>query len=253
MKNRIGLTLLALLSTPLLMAQDAAARNGIDIPLFSARDLSAVAFEYCATFGSPSTVSVAKEQWRVQDRARITTSGSSTTVTSLGTFAAFTDVAVGDELRIMLDPALIANNATADNMILRYVTARASATSITVNAAVNLGTAGVPFNWRTLTCGTTATSGRIGVDGYRNANFQFEWTTKNATSLDWKVECQVKGSNTAWVVVIPTSGASTNITAVAATSARIIDVSDYDYCRLGMQVNTDTGVNTVNGAVRLTR
>jgi hypothetical protein len=164
----------------------------------------------------------------------------------------FTDVAAGDELRITIPPNVVANT-TGETVQYRSVTARASADSITVNAAIDLGTAGVSFQYRTLACGTAATDGRVAVDGFKDANFQFEWTTKNATSLDFKIECQVKGSNTGWIVVIPTAGTSINLTATAAYSNRVLDVSDYDYCRLGSQINTDTGVNTVNATVRLTQ
>jgi hypothetical protein len=252
MKKKITLALIGLLSAPLIIAQEA--RGGVDIPLFSGRDLTETAYTYCATFGD--STGVAKEPWKVPDpRIKVVTSGSSTTVAAHGATGEpdpFTNVAVGDELRFIV-PAGTVSNVVTQTTYYRYVTARASASSITVNSAIDLGTTGLPFNFRTLTCGTSATSGMIATDGFRNANFQFEYTTKNATSIDWRVECQVKGSNTGWVIVIPSSGTSTNLTAVAATSGRIFDVSDYDYCRLGMQVNTDTGTNTVNGAVRLTR
>jgi hypothetical protein len=250
MKNRIAIALALILSAPLLMAQES--RTGVDIPLFSARDLTEVAYTYCATFGDTSTV--AKAQWKKPDpRTKIVTSGSSTTVAGLaGVLSPFTDVAAGDELRIVIPPNVVANTL-GETVQYRSVTARASADSITVNAAIDLGTAGVSFEYRTLTCGTAATSGRIGVAGFQDANFQFEWTTKNATSLDWKVECQVAGSNTGWIVVVPTSGTSINLTAVDAYSARVFNVNSYDYCRLGTQINTDTGVNTVNATVRLTR
>jgi hypothetical protein len=250
MKKRILIVLLALLSAPLLRAQ-VSASSGIDIPLFSAYDLAATSYIYCATFGDAS--GVAKEGWKVPDpRSKLVTSGSSTTVTALaGSVAPFTNVAVGDDLRIVIPAGTVANVITAQT-VYRTVTARGSATSITVNSAVNLGTTGVSFNYRTLACAANATDGIFAVDGFKNANVQFEWQTKNATSLDWRVECKLAGSNTGWVVVIPSTGSSTNLTAVAATSARIFDVGDYEYCRLGMQVNTDTGVNTVNGVVRLT-
>jgi hypothetical protein len=250
MMKRLLTTLALILGALPAIAQEA--RNGIDIPLFSGYDLAATSYIYCATYGD--STDVAKEGWKVPDsRIRITTSGSSTTITSVaGLPAAFTNVAVGDELRLYRPQGAVANS-TADNLAHRFVTARASATSITVNSAVDLGTTGTTFDFRTLTCGTGSTSGRFATDGFRNANVQFEYTVKNATSIDWRVECKVQGANNGWVVVIPSTGTSTNLTATAATSARIFDVSDYDYCRLGMQVNTDTGVNTTYGIVRLTR
>lgn len=70
----------------------------------------------------------------------ITTSGSaSTTVTSHSDndVAAFTNVVVGDLLRFNLN----------GREFYRKVTARGSATSITVNASVNIPTAGVTFNY----------------------------------------------------------------------------------------------------------
>jgi hypothetical protein len=251
MKNRIAIALALILSAPLLYGQDSS--YGVDIPLFSARDLTETAFTFCATFGDSSTVS--KEPWKKPDpRTRIVTSGSSTTVTGLaGVPSPFTNVAAGDELSVVVPVGTVANT-TGETIVLLYVAARASADSITIGpAAVDLGTTGMSFNYRTRTCGTAATSGRVATDGFKDANFQFEWTTKNATSLDFKVECKVKGSNTGWVVTIPTTGASTNLTAVGAYSNRILGVDSYDYCRFGMQINADSGVNTVNGAVRLTK
>ena len=141
--KRLALVL-AMLASPVL-AQDSG--DGVNIPLFSGRDLTETAYAFCATFGDSSTV--AKEPWRRPDsRTRLVTSGSSTTVTALaGTPAPFTDVAAGDELRIVLPTGTVANT-TNETIVKRFVTARASATSITVNAAVDLGTTGMGFQYR---------------------------------------------------------------------------------------------------------
>jgi len=69
----------------------------------------------------------------------ITTSGASTTtVTSVATNAAFTDVAVNDLLLITI----------GGQEVQRKVTARASADSITVNQAIRIPAAGVPFTYK---------------------------------------------------------------------------------------------------------
>lgn len=79
------------------------------------------------------------------------TSGSSATVTS--TSSAFALVGVGDELTF--------TNVSGQNT--RVVTARASASSITVDSAVNLGSAGTATRYRTLTCGYGDTYGWMGL------------------------------------------------------------------------------------------
>ncbi len=80
---------------------------------------------------------------------RVKTTGSSATVAAVaGLSDPFTNVAVGDELNF------------SPSMGTRVVTARASATSITVDSAISLtDTAGYTFTYTHPTCGTAATNG----------------------------------------------------------------------------------------------
>jgi hypothetical protein len=85
-----------------------------------------------------------------QGPGRVKTTGSSATVTAVaGLDDPFTNVAVGDEL-------IFGSGIGTE----RVVTARASATSITVDSAVNLNdTAGFQFTYAHPSCGTGATDG----------------------------------------------------------------------------------------------
>jgi hypothetical protein len=96
---------------------------------------STVAYEYCSLFDPPQTA-----------LGQAKTSGSSTTVTAvtgIGNDTPFSVLGVGDE--IYLNGPSITYVGT--------VTAKASGASITVDTAVNLGTGGTGFMYRTLTCG----------------------------------------------------------------------------------------------------
>jgi hypothetical protein len=102
---------------------------------------STTAYEYCSLFDPPQTA-----------LGQAKTSGSSTTVTAvtgIGNDTPFSVLGVGDE--IYLNGPSIAYVGT--------VTAKASGSSITVDTAVNLGTGGTGFMYRTLTCGYGDTFG----------------------------------------------------------------------------------------------
>lgn len=227
------------------LAVPASAQKSISVPLFSNYNLASTSYISCATTGDADDVWGA---WRQVSR-KITTSGSSTTVTSyVSGSSAFANVSVGDELLITIgSTGLLASGSavttTPGAETRRYVTAKASADSITVNAAVDLS-AGYNFYYRKLVCSTAATSGWFGVQGMKSVGWHFQVSTINATSIDMKVECRVQGS----VDVIVTAW-DENYTGAGSHSASISGDLHYDACRMMMKVNTDTGDQAVTGYV----
>jgi hypothetical protein len=137
--RRLLIALVLLLSGSAVMAQV----TRVDTPILSKYDLDSATYVYC------------KLGFSLIGPGRIETSGSSATVTAVsGSTDPYTNVAVGDELFI---------SGAAGNFT-RTVTARASATSITVDSAVNLDVdGGYIFNYRTLSCGAAVTDGWIQV------------------------------------------------------------------------------------------
>ena len=106
-------------------------------------DLDSTSYVYCSM-----------SDW-LPGNGRIETSGSNATVTAVsGNTTAFTDVAVGDMITVD-SPSLV-------NPVTFTVVARASAVSITADAAINIDVAGgVSFRYRDQTCGATAEYGWV--------------------------------------------------------------------------------------------
>lgn len=226
------------------LAAPAQAQKSISVPLFSDYDLAnAGSYVYCITTGATDDV---WGPWR-EVKIKVKTSGSSTTVTSnTASTSAFLNVAIGDELLVTVgDMGLLANGSAVTTTVgaetRRYVTARASADSITINSAVNWS-AGYTFYFRRRVCSTTS-SGWLGVQGLDSITFHFQIDQINATSIDAKVECRVRGS-----VDFVTTVWSKNYTAVGSDSTGVnLSSLDYDDCRLAMKLNTDGGAQKVTG------
>lgn len=124
----------------LALSAEAAQVRG-ELPIIWKYDLDSADYVYCSL--SPD----------IQVTSRIETSGSSATVTAVtGTGDAFANVAVGDEI--------VAESVLLSAPVTFTVVARASATSITADRAVDLDVAnGAVFHYRSLRCGTGATAG----------------------------------------------------------------------------------------------
>jgi hypothetical protein len=126
----------------------------------------------------------------------IKTSGSSTTVTAVGSTTPFADVAVGDELTVLVPP-----NVRPD---VRYVVTRTSATQVSVRAPGNADSgipaqpdavnwdnsaAGYPFTWRRQSCGYSRGAGWVPTEAVKTV--AFEVTQLGATGgIVMSVECQ---------------------------------------------------------------
>lgn len=182
-----------------------------------------------------------------------TTSGSSTTVTSLGSTGSFDGVAVGDTLYFRL----------ASGVIVRYITAKASANSITIDTAATLSadaTVGVAFSYRTRSCGTAAGSGWMNVQGYDFKTLVLQIDQLNVTGgISVKWQCRARGDQVAAVDVYPgaegtcpggsVSSGFCNYTAV--TGFALVIEEPWAQCRVLMKIGSaddggDTGANAEN-------
>ena len=129
---------LALILVPALCAAQLPPASRTDRNIVAKYQLDSASYIYCMT--GPTN----------PGPGRVKTSGSSATVTAVaGLDDPFTNVAVGDEL-------IFGSGIGTE----RVVTARASATSITVDSAVNLDTAsGFEFTYAHPACGTGVADG----------------------------------------------------------------------------------------------
>lgn len=141
-KRLVGLGLLAGL---LLSLSASAAQRSTKVIVWN-YDLDSSGYTYCV-FGPAD----------ITGDGRIETSGSSATVTAVSGFTGpFANVAVGDEIT--------ASSNLLTSPVTFTVVARASATSITADRAINLDvTDGVVFTFKDLACGTGATDGWFSV------------------------------------------------------------------------------------------
>lgn len=164
---------------------------------------------------------------------RVTTVGSSTTVTAVGAGLPYTNVVVGDELTF----------TNADGTFVRNCTARASATSITVDAAVNLGAAGgAVMTYRHHNTGTTAADGWFALRSFWGESVCVTIDTINATGgLDFSIEGRTGGTTQPSTAIVLLTA---NFTAVGGDCFTIADF--VTELRVGMTIKTaDTGVQSI--------
>jgi hypothetical protein len=172
----------------------------------------------------------------------ITTSGSaSTTVTAVSNNLAFTTVSVGDLLLLQL-----ADQRGALQQYERKVTAKASANSITVNAAINIPTAGVTFRFKKLFFSTNPADRMwVPVKVVTQATYTYRVDANaNTGGVTYLVECAPVGEGPAW----PTRTwvqVWTGNTASGATLAPSLFAADlghtgtpFEYCRFGVWFGT---------------
>lgn len=177
----------------------------------------------------------------------ITTSGaSSTTVTSVSTNGAFTNVLAGDLLIFK-----VGNTAYE-----RKVTARASADSITVNAAVNIPAAGVTFAYKKFWVSTNpADEMWFPTIGYRTLLIPWNVAANTATGGTTNtLECARRGPgwpSTIWMPIGPSTSRGSDGTqniASAATGAYTdyVDLTllSFDYCRFSWKFGTGDTAGT---------
>jgi hypothetical protein len=169
---------------------------------------------------------------------RVTTSGSSTTVTSA---AGFGDLDADDI--IIVSRAL----TTGVTDVRRVVGAPATTSSLTIDAAIDW-TGG--FAWRYLkqTCGTGTTDGVIDVSGRTKKRFEVAFEQGDIDGLEWRLECRGAGIGATWQVVFPgaatacgagsvASGYCRFATATAGIAGRysVVDEAPWQSCRIGFK------------------
>lgn len=234
MISRILAALLALF----VGAVGAQAQSTVELPLCSDFDLDSTSYTYCVTtgiegnpFGTPFST----------PGARVTTSGSSTTVTAAtATSAPFAQATAGDEL-------MFTYNGTT---VRRYVVTASSVDSVVVNAAVNFATPGATVKRLKRTCGTSATSGWFPVRNTIGGSVTYSIDQLDVTGgIDVKFECRNQSS----VATANTVTAVVNKTAVTAVVIQWDETFPWHECRLGFKIGSaDDGVDTTTHLEQIT-
>jgi hypothetical protein len=188
-------------------------------------DLNATSYIYCVTV-----------EGRGPDGQRITTSGSSTTVTAV-TGSPFALLGVGDDL-------VVNNSGTSER---RRITAKASDASVTVNSAVDWsnGAAGFPFNFKNITCGTTDEDGWVSATNLTEKEVKVLIETEASSGgVDFSIECRGTGEDDE-----PAQLVAFNKTGVTSpTFAEVVPIPERcDAIRVGMKWGTaDGGADSVS-------
>lgn len=156
---------------------------------------------------------------------------TSTTVTGVG---AFTNIAVGDQLTGQ-DSA-----SGGGELYIAVVLARASADSITVDAALTLTSA--TLNYRTLSCGTGVNSGAFDISTAGRTTIQIDISqlvlaTPGTSTINSRILCRTDQS-AGWlqvhpVLVPPAVTATTVDLAVVGGWAKEVN-GTYSQCRVGL-------------------
>ncbi len=177
----------------------------------------------------------------------ITTVGSTTTTTALTTGQSpFAQAAVGDEITVV--PGSTAGGNASSLPMVRYVSAKASADSITVGPTAwdlsvtpggNGCSAGYTYRLKKFQSSTSA--GWIPSQGMSLVTFLLGVDQINTTTgIDYKVECRHRGNGVPDVIFIEKA---TTILTTAGT-VKVDITSPYDDCRLMVRMtSTDDGAD----------
>jgi hypothetical protein len=191
-------------------------------------DLNATSFIYCVTV-----------EGRGPNGQNITTSGSSTTVTAVGSGTPFAELEVGDDLLV--------NNQTTFASERRRITAKASSVSVTVDTAVDWsnGGAGFPFTFRDITCGTTDTDGWASATNLTEKEVKVLIETEASSGgVDFSIECRGTGEDDEPAQLVAFNKTGTT----SPTNAEVVTIPERcDAIRVGMKWGTaDGGVDSVS-------
>lgn len=231
-------SLAALLALLLVCPLAARAADNVTLPLVVNLDLDDTSYLYCKSVGLGMGGQNVDFNWTNQAQP-VTTAGSSSATLAAVTAATngpYDNLAVGSLLRFNSSSGDIPSPGGL--MTYRYLTAKASDDSATIDTAVTVGAAGVGFQFLNRSCGTAATSGWFGVSGWTSGTALIEITQINTTSgIDYTLECKHAFP---WATAVPVI---TNSAAVTATGAVPLVWSEpYDYCRVGIKLDsTDDG------------
>jgi hypothetical protein len=214
----------------------------------TAYELDATDPTYCVTTGKDGNPWNGAREGKGTGGSNIKTSGSSTTVTEVATDSLpFTLLSVGDQIFV--------------NGNVRYITAKASGASITVNAAVNIENsgAGYPFQWNKRSCGTTAADGWMSVAGTTEITVKIQVDQVVVTGgVNVTIQCRDNTHDTVPFTIYPDPNDTSteechtlNFTAVAACA--YIVPGSWDSCRVGVEIGTaDDGDDLTTNAEDIT-
>lgn len=182
----------------------------------------------------------------VTGTSQIETSGSSTTTvaSNASTDTPFDAISVGDHIQA--------------GGLVRRVTAKASATSITVSAAWNLGTAGVGWQYLHYTCGTTTADGWMSIAQFTSWDVCVEIEQMNATGIGVRFEAMTGVPLTNPVHLYPPTSGTTaacgqgtqasgycSFTAAGASSRLCYSsTAPFAAVRVALNIDTDDGGDT---------
>lgn len=190
----------------------------------------------------------------ISGRYPIVTVNSSVTTDEVTDTDPFGPVLINDVLQVDLGTG-------SQNVLVRTIATRASASQITVSTAWNIDNsdAGYLFTWKKTTCGTTAADGWIDVSGWDQVGIAFSIEQVNATGgIDVQMQCKTGAVNAQPIQVFPscTTGACNtfqNYTAATiASTTYAVGSEGYAQCRLGVKINSaDDGGDLTTNAERL--
>jgi hypothetical protein len=171
----------------------------------------------------------------------VTTSGvASTTLTGVATNNPFTNISVGDLLFLKME----------GEVMPRKITARASANSVTLDAAVNISSDGATFRWKKFYVFTDPFDGWFSVQGW-DAIFGL-WDVVSNTDTGGVISdfrCAVRGTSYNPAQQIDTATVASTATGSDATAIDLRLAPVYTHCRYGVRFGTndddDTGVESM--------
>ena len=254
MKRTFAILVAFLLATPLLLQGAGDRPQGrFVIPLAGDYDLDSAAYIYLRTVGEnglPFGRSIVRP-------VRVKTTGSSASITAVtaasAPFALNTAPPTGGggdflffDLRGQVDATAPAN-VIGTRLVSRVILTRADADNVTVDTAIDLS-AGATFFTRLFQSGTTASDGWIGVSDLDVATFSWQIKQSDGGSIDVKVECETLSSADNSVLsqtqiytknVVAPYGCPSATGSGACDSLSIIS-PQFDRCRLGFKINTDS-------------
>lgn len=171
----------------------------------------------------------------IQGSGYVKTSGSSTTVSELNsTDNVFQGYANGDVLYVNVDGTWAARTITD---------AALAPDSVVVDSAVNWqnGTAGRMHYVRHFTSGTTASDGWFPVSSDEDKSVEVSVDTINATSIDVSIEGRINGGTKAVLYAKNYTAAGADVFVIPENVTEM---------RVGFQVNTDAGVQSVSATYK---
>lgn len=213
-------------------AGSASAQDQKIATFFQAYDVSATSLTYPLLTGNAAS----PFGGAIPGGAAVSTSGSSTTVTATtASTNPFASVGVGDELYFQTAPGTAVS--------VRYCTAKASSDSITIDTAITLTAR--QFTYKHFATGTAITSGAVDAATVGARAVQLCVQTLNATSITFSIEGRLAGAP-AWATLVAPPFSATGCEIIAVPEA-------LDQLRVGVKVNTDTGVQSVSAIMQSTR